>query len=195
MAEMNHRIKNTFATVQAVAVQTRRHTPEPAAFQAAFDARLQVLSRSHDVLIGAGWDEAPLRALIESALAPYGGEPGRITVEGPPVLLASNLAVTVSLVFHELATNAVKHGALSAPQGRVAVVWTVSSVRHGAKQVSILWRERGGPPVQQPKRGGFGSQLLEKSLAPGAVQLDFNPDGLECRVSLPLAASSEAFEL
>ncbi len=190
MAEMNHRIKNTFATVQAVAVQTRRHTPEPAAFQAAFDARLQVLSRSHDVLIGAGWDEAPLRALIESALAPYGGEPGRITVEGPPVLLASNLAVTVSLVFHELATNAVKHGALSSPQGHVAVTWAPAPARHGESQVGIVWRERDGPPVRRPTRRGFGSQLLERSLSPDAVHLDFNPDGLECRIGLPLGTGS-----
>lgn len=187
LAEMSHRIKNAFATVQAVAAQTRRHTPEPAAFQATFDARLQALSRSHDVLVRADWDEAPLRELIESALDPYGGEPGRITVDGPPVLLAANLAVTVSLAFHELATNAVKHGALSVPQGSVTVSWTVTPFRHGASQVSILWRERDGPLVQQPKRRGFGSQLLEKGLVPGSVRLDFQPDGLECRINLPLA--------
>lgn len=191
MVEMNHRIKNTFATVQAVAAQTRRHTPEPAAFQAAFDARLQALSRSHDVLIGADWEEASLRELIESALNPYAGESGRITVEGPPVVLAANLAVTVSLAFHELATNAVKHGALSVPQGRVTVTWLLPPARPaGARQVSILWREQAGPPVRPPERHGFGSQLLERSLSPGTVRLDFNPDGLECRVSLPLGTGS-----
>ena len=193
MAEMNHRIKNTFATVQAVAVQTRRHAPDPDAFQKAFDARLQVLSRSHDVLIKAEWHDACLRALIESALGAYGGEPGRITVEGPPVLLVASLVVMVSLAFHELATNAVKYGALSMPQGRVAVTWTVTPSRHGDSQVSVLWRERGGPPVQQPKRRGFGSQLLEKGLAPGSVHLDFQVDGLECHVRLPIATSSEAW--
>ena len=193
MAEMNHRIKNTFATVQAVAAQTRRHTPDPIAFQKVFDARLQALSRSHDVLIMAEWDDAPLSALIKNALEAYGGEPDRITVEGPPVLLAANLAVTVSLVFHELATNAAKHGALSVPQGRVAVAWTVTRVRPGANRADIVWRERGGPPVQQPRRRGFGSQLLERGLAPGSVHLDFQPDGLECRICLPLAASSDAW--
>ncbi len=191
LAEMSHRIKNAFATVQAIAAQTRRHTPEPAAFQATFDARLQALSRSHDVLVRADWDEAPLRELIESALDPYGGEPGRITVDGPPVLLAANLAVTVSLAFHELATNAVKHGALSVPQGRLTVTWLLPpAYPAGARQVSILWRERGGPSVQQPTRRGFGSQLLERSLSPGTVRLDFNPDGLECRVGLPLGTGS-----
>ena len=191
MVEMNHRIKNTFATVQAVAAQTRRNTPDPAAFLQAFDARLQVLSRSHDVLIKAEWDDAPLRELVESALDVYGGVPNRIAVEGPPVLLAANLAVTVSLAFHELATNAVKHGALSVPQGGVTVSWTVTPPRHGASQVSILWRERGGPLVQQPKQRGFGSQLLERGLVPGSVRLDFQPDGLECRINLPLAVRCE----
>ncbi|MGI4793200.1 MAG: HWE histidine kinase domain-containing protein, partial [Janthinobacterium lividum] len=191
MAEMNHRIKNTFATVQAVAVQTRRHTPDPAAFQAAFDARLQVLSRSHDVLIGAEWHDACLHVLIESALGAYDGEPDHIAVEGPAVLVTANLAVTVSLAFHELATNAVKYGALSVPQGRVAVTWTITPARHGGNEVSILWRERGGPPVQPPSRRGFGSQLLEKGLSPaGAVRLAFKPEGLECSISLSLGSDS-----
>ena len=191
MAEMSHRVRNTFATVQAVAAQTMRHTPDPAAFQGAFDDRLQALSRSHDVLVRAEGQDACLHALIESALNAYGGEPGRISVEGPPVLLPADMAITVSLAFHELATNAVKYGALSVPQGRVAVTWTAAPSRHGGSQVSVLWRERDGPPVRQPKRRGFGSQLLEKGLSPGNVHLDFQPGGLECRVCLPLAASSQ----
>ena len=189
MVEMNHRVRNTFATVQAVAAQTRRHSPDGADFQAAFDARLQALSRSHDVLIRAEWDAAPLRELVEGALQAYGGEPGRITVEGPSVVLAANMAVMVSLAFHELATNAVKHGALSMPEGRVDVAWTFIPVRHGTNRVDVIWRERGGPLVQQPKRRGFGSQLLEKGMAPGTVELDFQPEGLECRICLPLTAS------
>ena len=191
MDEMNHRIKNTFATVQAVAAQTMRHTPDLAAFRSAFDARLQVLSRSQDVLIKAEWDDTPLRELIESALAAYGGEPGRISIEGPPVLLAANLVVMVSLAFHELTTNAAKYGALSMSQGRVAVTWTVTSARPSTSQVSILWRERDGPLVQQPERRGFGSQLLEKGIAPATVHLDFQPEGLECRICLPAPATSK----
>ena len=190
MGEMNHRIRNTFATVQAVAAQTWRHTPEPAAFHASFEARLQALSRSHDALIEADWNDIALRTLVEGAVDAYGGEPGRVSVEGPPVLLAASLAVPVSLVFHELATNAVKHGALREPQGRVAVAWTTAPARDGAGRVDILWRERGGPPVQPPKRRGFGSRLLERSLSPGMVRLEFRPDGLECRVSLPLGDGS-----
>lgn len=190
MAEMNHRIKNTFATVQAVAAQTQRHAKTVADFQAAFRARLMVLARSHDVLIRADWQDAPLREVIESALKAYGDEPGRVTVEGAAVLLASNLAVTVGLAFHELATNAVKHGALSAPDGRVDVAWTITPARKGANRVNILWRERGGPVVQPPQHRGFGSQLLEKGMSPGGTaRLDFPPDGVECRICLPLGSA------
>ncbi len=187
MAEMSHRIKNTFAMVQAVAMKTRRHTETAAEFGSVFGARLGVLARSNDVLTRADWHDAPLRDVIDSALAAHGDEPGRITIDGPPVLLGANLAVTVSLSFHELATNAVKYGALSVPAGRVEVSWTTSQTRKGAGKVDILWRERGGPAVQPPVRHGFGSHLLEKGIpAGGTVKLDFQPGGLECRMCLPL---------
>lgn len=187
MAEMSHRIKNTFAMVQAVAMKTRRHTETAAEFGSVFGARLGVLARSNDVLTRADWHDAPLWDVIDSALAAHGDEPGRITIDGPPVLLGANLAVTVSLSFHELATNAVKYGALSVPAGRVEVSWTTSQTRKGAGKVDILWRERGGPTVQPPVRHGFGSHLLEKGIpAGGTVKLDFQPGGLECRMCLPL---------
>jgi PAS domain S-box-containing protein len=188
MAEMDHRIKNTFSTVQAVAIQTGRHAPTTADFLATFGARLKALARSHEVLIRSGWENAPLRDVVEGALAAYGGEPGRIAIEGMPVLLPADLVVTVSLAFHELATNAVKHGALSRPSGSVSVAWAVGPAGKGARRVEIVWRERGGPPVRPPERRGFGSQLLEqgiRSQANGTVQLDFQPEGLECRIGLP----------
>jgi PAS domain S-box-containing protein len=191
MAEMNHRIKNTFATVQAVAAQTRRHAGTAAEFQAAFDARLMVLARSNDVLIRADWHDAPLRDVIEGALDAYGGEFGRITVEGPSVLLAASLAMTISLAFHELATNAVRYGALSVPAGRVGVSWTTPPTRKGGSRVDIVWRERGGPAVEPPQRRGFGSQLLERGMpSGGTVKLDFQPEGLECRICLPLSGAT-----
>ena len=192
MAEMDHRIKNTFATVQAVAAQTGRYAPAPADFLAAFGARLMALARSHDVLIRAGWEATPLRSVVEGALAAYSGEAGRITIEGMPVILAANLVVTVSLAFHELATNAAKHGALSAPDGQVAVTWTVSLPERGTRRVEVVWRERGGPLVSLPERRGFGSQLLERGMAPGAtVRLDYQSQGLECRITLPLGTGSQ----
>ena len=190
MAEMNHRIKNTFSTVQAVAAQTQRHVASAAEFEAAFGARLRVLARSHDVLIRGDWHDAPLREVIESALEAYGDEPERIAVEGASVVLTANLVVTVSLAFHELATNAVKYGALSVPAGRVDVSWIIMSLRKGMNWVSIVWRERGGPAVEPPQRRGFGSQLLERGMpAGGTVTLDFQPNGLECRICLPLGGA------
>ncbi len=189
MAEMNHRIKNTFAIMQAVAAQTRRHTGTAAEFQSAFAARLKVLARSNDVLTRNDWHPAPLREVIDSALNAYSDEPERITIQGPAVLLPVSLAVTVSLSFHELVTNAVKYGALSVSEGRVEVWWTISPAREGGSKVAIVWLERGGPTVEPPQHRGFGSQLLEKGIpAGGTVKLDFQPDGLECRICLPLSS-------
>jgi len=191
MAEMSHRINNTFAMVQAVATQTRRHTETAAEFGSVFGARLRVLARSNDVLTRADWHDAPLQDVIEGALAAHGGEPGRISIDGLPVTLGASLAVAVSLSFHELATNATKYGALSVPSGRVEVSWTTSRTRKGGCKVDIVWRERGGPAVEPPVRRGFGSHLLEKGIpSGGAVKLDFQPDGLECRMCLPLSGST-----
>ncbi len=186
LAEMGHRVKNTFAAVQAIAGQTGRHAPSFADFREAFGARLRVLARSHDMLIRGHWEDAPLRQVIEDSLKAYDEEPGRTSVEGPPALLPANRVVMASLVFHELATNAVKHGALSAPGGRVHVAWTVDA-GSGAGRAEITWRERGGPAVTPPERRGFGSQLLQQGAAfDGTVRLDFQPEGLECRIVLPL---------
>ena len=190
MAEMNHRIKNAYAMVQAVATLTERHSTTVADFQSAFRARLMVLARSNDVLLDTDWHDAPLRHVIESAVAFYNGEPHRIIIEGPSVMLAANLATTVGLAFHELATNALKYGALSVPSGQVHVSWTTAPARAGSNRVDIVWRERGGPPVQTPEHRGFGSQLLEKGLPPGgAVKLGFQPEGVECHIGLPLSGS------
>jgi PAS domain S-box-containing protein len=188
MAEMNHRIKNTLSTVQAVAAHTGRHAPTIAEFLSAFGSRLSALARSHEVLIRGGWEEAPLRDIVDGALAAYGGEPGRVTVHGASVMVAANLAVTVSLAFHELATNAAKHGALSVVDGGVDVSWTIT-LEGKMRRVEIVWREHGGPPVRAPERRGFGFQLLQRGIG-GAVRLAFPPEGLECRMSLPLGTGS-----
>ncbi len=191
MGEMSHRISNTFAIVQAVATQTRRHTETAAEFNAVFGARLGVLARSNNVLTLADWQDAPLRDVIESALAAHDNEPGRINAEGPAVMLGSSMAMAASLSFHELATNAVKYGALSVPEGRVEIAWTISRTRNGARNVDIAWREHGGPAVEPPARRGFGSQLLEKGIpSGGTVKLNFRPEGLECRMCLPLSNSA-----
>ena len=189
LGEMDHRARNTFATVQALATQTHRHTATIAEFEEMLGARLAALARANSVLNRAEWQDAPLQAVIGSALAAYANEPGRLAINGPPALLAANLAGAVSLMFNELATNATKYGALSTPTGRVAVSWSLKRARSGASKIEILWREHGGPAVSPPTRSGFGTYLLEKAMPPGGtVTLDFQPDGLECRLRLPPGA-------
>jgi PAS domain S-box-containing protein len=192
MAEMNHRVKNTFAMVQAVAAQSSRYASTMAEFQAAFASRLAALAQSHDMLIRGGWEDAPLREVIEGTLGTYCGEPGHVTIEGPSVLLAANMVVFFTLAFHELATNAVKHGALSVPDGTVHVSWLVKPAAKGGRQVELVWRERGGPPVRRPKRHGFGSQLLGRGLGQfgSSLRLDFQPAGVECHICFPLGATA-----
>ena len=193
MAEMNHRVKNTFAMVQAVAAQTGRHASGVEEFQAAFASRLAALAQSHDLLITGNWEEAPLRKLVEGALRTYCGQAGRVTVEGPSVMLAASLVVTLTLAFHELATNAAKYGALSVPAGSVAVTWRVTRAAKGCRQVELLWQERGGPPVRPPHRQGFGTYLLERGMTQfgGVLRLDFQPDGLECRIAFPIGTRAK----
>jgi two-component sensor histidine kinase len=182
--ELNHRVKNTLATVQAIARQTARATPEPAAFRDAFEARLLALSKTHNLLTDAGWMSAALADVLRAELEPFGE--GRFRLDGRAVALSSAEAVALGLVFHELATNAAKYGAFSRPEGRLEVSWRVKDAR-----LTLTWREFGGPTVVTPDRKGFGSRLIERSLEGqlgGGAHLDFAPAGLICRIELPLAA-------
>jgi PAS domain S-box-containing protein len=194
LREMEHRVKNILATVQSVAVQTLRQAEAPAALRDTLNARLKALARSHDMLSRGGWAGALLSDVIERTLEPYttDGEAGRVSLEGPPVRLAPSITVTFNLALHELATNAAKYGALSAESGRVEVSWMLErrANTEAPPMVVILWRERGGPQVRPPERRGFGSQLLERALSResgGEVGLDFAPEGVQCRIRLPLA--------
>ena len=191
IAELNHRVKNTLATVQSIAQQTARNTPGGAAadaFVPAFTARLRALAQGHDLLTASTWTGAPLEALTTAVLAPWRGvEPPRITVAGPPVWLGSRQALALALALHELATNAAKHGALSADNtGEAQLTWQ-SRPEGGA---FMVWRESGGPPVTPPAREGFGSRLLGRGLAgelgPGAaVVLHYEPSGLRAEITFP----------
>lgn len=194
--ELNHRVKNTLAVVQSIATQTLRHAGVPAEVRSVLLARLAALARSHDLLMRGEWQGASLLEVVGQTLAAHAaaaGE-GRITTSGPPVRLPPGAVVTANLAFHELATNAAKYGALSTPEGRVEVAWTLGHAEgDGPRVVEILWRERGGPSVRPPERRGFGSQLLERALSreSGAeVALDFAPEGVECRIRLPLTAET-----
>ncbi len=180
--ELNHRVKNTLAMVQSLARQSfggRDETPG----LAAFNDRLLALSRAHDLLTERTWLDADLVDVVTRTLEPYGKQ---ARPSGPSVLLAPNAAVTLSMVFHELATNAVKYGSLSLPEGRVEVNWSV----HSDQRLTIIWRERGGPAVRKPDRGGFGARLIAASVKhefAGTVQTDFLESGLVCSMTLPLS--------
>ncbi|WP_120010717.1 sensor histidine kinase [Teichococcus vastitatis] len=190
LAEMEHRLKNTFAIVDALAAQTVRPGDTSETFRTTFGARLLALARSHELLTSGYRDGAPLTELVKRCLQPCERVPGRIIVDGPAVHLPARDAPTLGLIFHELTTNAVKYGALSIPEGQIAVTWQLESKRTGhGSSVAIIWRERGGPPFRTPERRGFGLRLLERGLAhvPGSTaQLDFAPHGVDCRIWLPL---------
>lgn len=163
----------------------------------AFEERLMAIARAYDLLSRGGRKGASLREVIERTLEPYteNGGAGRVSVDGLPVRLVPNTTVTLNLAPHELATNAVKYGALSAQHGHVEVVWTLSrKVKDDVPVVEITWRERGGPPVRPPTRRAFGSRLLERALPRefgGEVTLNFAPEGIECFIRLPLTPSPE----
>jgi two-component sensor histidine kinase len=183
--ELNHRVKNTLATVQSIAAQTLRTNPEPRAFREAFEARLVALAGTHDLLTAGAWRGAALRDVAQLEFRPYG--PERYRLDGPEVSLSPAEALSLGLLFHELATNAAKYGALSTGQGRVDVAWSVRE--DGGRRLALTWTETGGPPVVAPTRRGFGSRLIERSLSGelgGEAVLEFAPDGLRCHVVLPL---------
>jgi PAS domain S-box-containing protein len=186
--ELNHRVKNTLATVQALAAQTIRGDGLALDVRERFNARLLALSRAHDQLTRDRWQSTDVKSVIAAVVAPYGD--GRVQLEGTSLRVSPKVALTLAMVLHELATNAAKYGALSAPSGRLKLSWTVAN---GASP-SILhmdWQETGGPAVAQPQRRGFGSRLVERAIAQelkGAAKLEFAPSGVRCRIEIPLSS-------
>ncbi len=179
MGELQHRVKNTLATVQAMASQTL-HSASPTE-QQTFTARLQALANAHDVLTQDNWARAPLREIVAGALAPFQGT--RITLTGPHLAINANKALVLTMVLHELATNAVKYGAFSNETGRVSIQWTTREVSDQIR-LQLCWEERGGPAVQEPQKKGFGSRLIKASLQ--EVQIVFAPAGITCTLEMSL---------
>lgn len=186
MRELTHRSKNLLAVIQAMARQTARHTESIEQFLERFSARLQALSRSHDLLVQESWHGASLRDLVCSQLAHYlEREPGQLSIEGPDIRLKPEAAQSLGLALHELAANAARHGALSLASGRVEVSWHQVAADDS---IELVWRESGGPKVDVPERRGFGSMVIEHNLSralDAEVSLDFAEAGLTCRVSMP----------
>lgn len=191
--ELNHRIKNTLATVQAIVEQTLRGSQAAAAVRESLIDRLVALSEAHNVLVDESWAGADLMAIVRRALGPHDVDNARFTLEGPAVRLSPQQAVSMSLVLHELATNALKYGALSVAGGRVSITWNIAHSSHGVRHLTLLWRESGGPAVTQPSRQGFGTRLIERSFASGGgrAELVFDPEGLRWILETPLSAAEE----
>jgi two-component sensor histidine kinase len=185
-------VKNTLATVQSVAMQTLRYAATTEQARDDFEARLIALSRAHDVLTRENWDGANLREIVAQVVEPYRREEqNRFVSKGPSVWLLPRMALSLAMALQELATNAVKYGALSNDTGRVEIVWSLKS-RPDGPRLHLRWRETGGPPVEAPRRRGFGSRLIERTLAhdlEGDVSLDFAPGGLVCTVDAPVQKS------
>ena len=183
--ELNHRVKNTLATVQSIAMQTARTHEDPASFAETFQSRLMALSHTHNLLTRSHWEGADLRDVLQHETLAHGAH--RVILNGPSVALPPAMAVSLGMIFHELATNAAKYGALSTGDGRVFVDWSVQDLTD--RKLVILWREQGGPPVSEPSRRGFGSRLIERNVRhdlAGAAKLVYASDGFNAEISLPL---------
>lgn len=186
MGELNHRVKNTLATVQSIANQMARSIRSPSEFAAGFAGRIQALACAHGLLTQSAWQGASMLPLVRDQLLVDGEKDDRISFSGPPIQLEPQPALHLALVLHELGTNARKYGALSTPEGSLSIDWEVRSNR--GRHLLLWWRESGGPEVIAPQESGFGTTLIEKSLASdgGQATVRYRAQGLECDIVLPL---------
>lgn len=187
--ELNHRVKNTLATVQSIAAQTARRATSVPQFREAFEARLVALSQTHDLLTRTGWERADVRDLVLQEMRPYAE--AQVRIEGPGAKLSPAVALSLGMVFHELATNAAKYGALSTADGCVRVGWSA-----GDCGLTLTWQESGGPAVSASRGEGFGSQLIRRTVEGGLrgkVDIDYRPRGLTCRIEIPLREEASVF--
>ncbi len=196
LRELNHRVKNTFATILAITRQTARTTEDKEAFVEVLTSRLTALSKTHSLLTETNWTGASMRRILESELQPYGClEQGRCSMSGVDVELNARVSLALAMVFHELATNAAKYGALSGPEGRIDIGWTAARDAERGTVLRFEWVESGGPAVAPPSRRGFGSRLIEGSInhqLEGEVEMDHASTGLVCRFTAVIVPPSEA---
>ena len=193
--ELNHRVKNTLATVQSIAEQTLRAGQVEPQTRKILAERLIALSDAHDVLVRENWAGADLRSIIDGVVAAHqDDEQSRFQLDGPPVRLSPQQAVSVSLVLHELTTNALKHGSLTVAQGYAAITWNVAQDGADRRYMTLLWKEVGGPPVAPPRKSGFGTRLIERSFdadQAGQARLTYDAAGLRCSIDIELSSPDE----
>jgi two-component system CheB/CheR fusion protein len=186
--ELSHRVKNTLAVVQSLATQTDGRARSVEAYREAFVGRLQALARAQNLLLEAHWRGTNLKALVEQAVAAYRVDhPEVIEIEGEPVPIAPRQGLGLSLILHELGTNAAKHGALTRSEGRLHISWQVQAASD--RRVRLRWQERHGPMVEPPAARGFGTRLIERACEyelGGEVELEYAPDGLSCELVFPV---------
>ncbi|MBM6580512.1 GAF domain-containing protein [Microvirga sp. BT689] len=187
--ELNHRVKNTLATVQSIAYQSFKNAQSLAHAHERLERRLMALARVHDVLTQERWDSAELETVVQKAILPFEGvDLQRFRLSGPSIRLPPWQVLPLSMAIHELLTNALKYGALSEPSGWVAIRWNPAS---DGRTLTFRWSENDGPSVRPPSERGFGTRLIQRGLAQelgGSVEINFNPSGVTCTISIPLTA-------
>lgn len=183
--ELNHRVKNTLATVQSIARQSFKSVASEAA-RTSFEARIQALSKAHDALSASHWEAIGLAHLLGQELAPFGSH--RIAVDGPGIDLVPRAAIALAMVFHELSANAASYGALAREAGSLAIKWTRQTVGDGGRLV-LEWREEGGAVLGEPAKPGFGTRLIQRIVEGelgGELRFDLDERGLVCRLDVPI---------
>jgi two-component sensor histidine kinase len=188
LEELHHRIKNTLATVSAIAAQSLRTAPSIEHGQHAIESRLLALGRAHDLLLQARWSSANLAHIVQGATEPYDSEgEGKFSIEGPDLKITSGAVIALAMTLNELCTNTTKFGALSVPAGRIDIAWTIDG---NSKRLHLTWTEKGGPAVDAPTRRSFGTRMIEtlgKQLH-GTVEMTYDPKGLVYALDVPLSS-------
>ena len=186
--ELHHRIKNTLATVSAIASQSLRTATSIEHGQQAIESRLQALGRAHDLLLQARWSSASLAHIVQGATEPYDSQAeGKFSIQGPDLKIVSGAVIALAMTLNELCTNTTKFGALSVPAGRIEIAWTIDDKN---QRLHFSWTEKGGPAVTEPTRRSFGTRMmgsLGQQLS-GEVHLDYKPDGFVYVLDVPLAS-------
>jgi len=188
LGELDHRVKNILTIVSAVISQTLKTTTSPEAFAIEVGGRVQAIAKAHSLLTQSGLGEVSLRAIMETELAPYDRSGGNVVIAGPDIALTPKAGLALAMALHELASNAVKYGALSTGAGRLTVEWEAANAE-GPLSLALAWTETGGPPVSPPTRRGFGTTLIERSLVhelDAEVTREFLAGGLRCTLDIPL---------
>jgi two-component sensor histidine kinase/CheY-like chemotaxis protein len=192
LGELHHRIKNTLATVSAIASQSFRAAPSTEHGQKAMEGRLIALGRAHDLLMQVSWANASLNHTLSSATEPYDRQGARrFHLNGPDIRITSGAVIALAMTFNELCTNTIKFGALSVPVGRVEIAWTIDEAK---QRLHLVWTEREGPEVEPPKRRSFGTRMMESlgQQLNGHVQLGYDPTGFVYSLDVPLGSVAAA---